>query len=747
MLAAYVGLTVVMTWPLAVKVGQVVPKDLGDPLFSIWALWWNARVLPFSEAWWQAPIFYPGRDAMTLADHRVGLGPLTTPVLWAGASPVAAYDVAFLASFVLSAAAAYALCRGTGTSRAAAFVGGLVFGFHPFRAAHLEHLELLSAYWLPLTLVCLHRWTRTRSRLALAVVAASLLGLALTSGYYYFYSAVLIAGWTVWFGLRGTTWRHRAELAVAFVAPLALLAPILWRYRDAHRALGLSRSITEIEQLSADVSSFWAPPGMLAWWPSGPPTMHPELALFPGLTAVGLVALALWRTTAGQPDLDGWRRFRLCCAALAGALALAGVVATVAGPFGLSLGPLRLSVSNLYKPFSVAAMLGLAAALTLPRVRAAWTTRSTFAFYVLATLGLWVLTLGPTARFLGERILYKAPYAWLMVLPGFSDEFRAPARFAMLAALTLAVAAALAADRFAAGLTRSQVLALWIAAAGGVAADGWLDRLPLPAPPESRPATAALAPEALVLELPLGAFEDLAAMYRSIGHGRGLVNGYSGYDPAHYTVLRGATAAGRFGAIPLIAGDRDLAVVVRASPEGQRLVAALQEQIANAESAAVGGDLVVTIPRARLDSVIEGVPAALPIVGLTASSGNPERARDGDPRTAWQTASPQAGGEQLVVDLGEVRQVGRIELSLGPMVFAYPRDLVVQVSTDGVAWTEAWHGDTTVVAMRAALASPAEVPMRLDVAATSARYVRLTQLGTALQPWAVAELVVRAPAP
>ena len=55
-----------------------------------------------------------------------------------------------------------------------------------------------------------------------------------------------------------------------------------------------------------------------------------------------------------------------------------------------------------------------------------------------------VFALGPTARLMGERVLYKAPYAWLMLLPGFADGFRAPARFAMLVALCLSVAAALA---------------------------------------------------------------------------------------------------------------------------------------------------------------------------------------------------------------------------------------------------------------------------------------------------------------
>src|SRR5204862_2965177 len=51
--------------------------------------------------------------------------------------------------------------------------------------------------------------------------------------------------------------------------------------------------------------------------------------------------------------------------------------------------------------------------------------------------------------------------------------------------------------------------------------------------PRSVPSSAA------VLELPLGNVgPDIAAVYRSIGHRHPVVNGYSGYEPPHYGVLK-----------------------------------------------------------------------------------------------------------------------------------------------------------------------------------------------------------------
>ena len=265
-LAVYVSVTLAMTWPLVLRLADGVPKDLGDPLFSTWAIWWNAQVLPFTDAWWHAPIFYPAGNAMALADHRVGLGVITTPLIWAGASPLVAYNVAFLGSFFLSAAAGYALALAVTGHRPAAFVGGLVFGFHPFRAAHLEHVELLSSYWLAVALLCLHRWVRTRSRWPLAGLALVLTLQALTSGYYFFYALLLIAGWIAWFALRQSSWSQLAELAAALAAPVLAIAPVLWRYRATHAELGLARSSTKSSKLSADIAGFAATPSFLLFW-------------------------------------------------------------------------------------------------------------------------------------------------------------------------------------------------------------------------------------------------------------------------------------------------------------------------------------------------------------------------------------------------------------------------------------------------------------------------------------------------
>src|ERR1700676_3594798 len=107
--AFYVGLNIAVTWPLALNLPVVLPHDLGDPGLNAWIIWWNAHVMPLTERWWDAPAFWPSHGALAFSETLLGLSPITAPIQWLGGGPIAAYNVAFLLTFPLSALAAHAL--------------------------------------------------------------------------------------------------------------------------------------------------------------------------------------------------------------------------------------------------------------------------------------------------------------------------------------------------------------------------------------------------------------------------------------------------------------------------------------------------------------------------------------------------------------------------------------------------------------------------------------------------------------
>jgi len=142
----YVALILVLTFPLVLHLGSTVFPDLGDPLLSESLLWWNARVLPLTERWWNGFAFAPATGMLAFSDHRLGLSLLASPLLWLGCSPTTAYNLVFLATFPLCALAANALAFTLTKRHDAALISGLAYGFNPYRMAHLAHLELLAAY-------------------------------------------------------------------------------------------------------------------------------------------------------------------------------------------------------------------------------------------------------------------------------------------------------------------------------------------------------------------------------------------------------------------------------------------------------------------------------------------------------------------------------------------------------------------------------------------------------------------------
>ena len=94
--AAYAALTVAFMWPVVAHLSSAWPHDAIDPALNAAILSWDAHALPMTHAWWDAPIFWPVRGALALSEHLLGISLLTTPLQWSGATPLTAYNVAFL---------------------------------------------------------------------------------------------------------------------------------------------------------------------------------------------------------------------------------------------------------------------------------------------------------------------------------------------------------------------------------------------------------------------------------------------------------------------------------------------------------------------------------------------------------------------------------------------------------------------------------------------------------------------------
>ncbi|HEX7282260.1 MAG TPA: discoidin domain-containing protein, partial [Vicinamibacterales bacterium] len=428
-------------------------------------------------------------------------------------------------------------------------------------------------------------------------------------------------------------------------------------------------------------------------------------------------------------------------AAIAG---FAALIPSFFGPVAFAVGPVRLSISDSFKPLTLAIVFLVILACTSSTVRGWARARSAFGFYVIATMAMFTLALGPTARLLGEPVFYKAPYSWLMVLPGFSDAFRAPARFALLAVLTLSIAAALAFQQMLKHARPAHRVVAAVCLAVGVMLESWSVPVRLFEPPPPLEIPHGVPREAAIMEWPPGVYEDAAAMYRTIKHGRHTVNGLSGYQPPHYGALSAALADGYVDAMVPLSSFGDIAVFfAKSDPETPTDVAAFA---AETDAVALGDTAthIVYLLRRRGEATPAGMPATTRRVSIESSiaSESVRYMTDGDYATAWGTPAAQSGSEWFIVDLQTPVTVRGAVLASGDRMTLFGREIAVDLSMDKTTWTEVWRGKFARPTVAAGVVRPAQLDVGVEFAPTEARYLRIRQLGRSREPWAVAEFAV-----
>ncbi len=539
-----------MTWPLAKGLTHDVPGDLGDPLFSAWVLAWDAT--HFGRGWLQANIFYPHPLTLAYSELLAPQALQILPVYAATGNPFLCYNLAFLSTFVLSGLGMFLFCRELTGSRIAGFVAGLAFAFAPYRVTSIPHFQVMSAQWLPFALFGMRRFFDTGSKPALAGATTAWIVQNLSCGYYLFFFSPAIALYVLWEVTRRHLWRDAGvlrRLALSWTVMFLATAPFLLVYYQLRRLGFEARFLAEAQRYSADVYSYFtADPDLRLWgliaraWPK------PEALLFPGLTIVLLAMVGATRpATRGQ---RAWIAVTLAISVPV-ALLLLGVPIRLPG----------LKITSLWRAlivFSGAIAVGLWLWPEQRRAVRRWLA-SPAGFFALLTAFAIVMSFGPSIHARGRVVAAPSLYAlFYYVVPGF-DGLRVPARFAMLAACSLAALVAIAIGAIERANRRR---ARWLACAAGVLILAESFAVPIPInqniPSYTQPGLAALPesidigaglpdvyrfvaqlpPDAAILELPVGepAF-DIRYMFYSTRHWRPLVNGYSGGAPKDYEVL------------------------------------------------------------------------------------------------------------------------------------------------------------------------------------------------------------------
>ena len=561
---AYTVIAIVMTWPLALGLARDVAWDLGDSILNMWILAWDCEQLRgiffghYSHLahFFDANIFHPAPLTLAYSEHLLPQALQILPIYALTKNPILCYNLLFLSTFILSGLGMFLFVRELTGSAAAAFVGGLLFAFAPYRVPQSSHLQVLSSQWMPFALYGFRRWVAGGRTRALVGATTSVVLQGLSCGYYLLYFSPFAAAYVVWELWRAQSIPSRPWLALSIAALAAVIvtAPFVLPYLIVSRDLQLARSLSETIRLSADVYSYATASVAQRFWGSRLSNVFAkrEGELFPGAVPVLLALIGIVFGAARPPKQEPRRWIGELFYALAWAhfIAAAAVIIFRRLTLDLWLFDLRLGDATqlLFRgAISYAVALWLSPAR---RGRAAAFMRSR-GFFAAALLAAMWLSLGPSPQVLGRPLDLASPYRILWnYVPGF-EGLRVPARFAMIVVLMLSVlasfgAAAIARVRY--GVVALGVLAaafLFEAGASPFVVNGMspIRGLTMPAARLERPARApdvykavsGLPTEAVIADLPLGQPDyDLRAMYYSIDRWRPVVNGYSGFFPPHY---------------------------------------------------------------------------------------------------------------------------------------------------------------------------------------------------------------------
>jgi hypothetical protein len=228
-LLAYVLLAVMMTWPVAARLGTHLAGGRDDLRAHQWIFWWVKKSITEGYNPFYTRLLY----------HPLGVSLVYNSIAWLSIAawlPLqamlgnnTAYNLVFLIAFALNGFTMYLLVRKLTCALPAAFIGGLVYGFWPYTMSHYDHPSMMTVFWVPLALLYLQRILERREKRDALLAALFLALTGLTRWHLLIMGGVTISLYLLcsWLGER--SYRTRRTLGLLVLAGLvagALMAPL-----------------------------------------------------------------------------------------------------------------------------------------------------------------------------------------------------------------------------------------------------------------------------------------------------------------------------------------------------------------------------------------------------------------------------------------------------------------------------------------------------------------------------------------
>ncbi len=151
-LSFFILLSIVITWPLIFNFSSLTSAGKEEFLISFLTNWNAHALLNFPTKIFQAPFFYPVKNALAFSDPLITNALIALPLIKLFNNPFLSFNLNLFLSFVLSGFFTFLLVNKITKKFWPSITAGILFSFSIGRLDSLEHLQVLSSYWIPLGL-------------------------------------------------------------------------------------------------------------------------------------------------------------------------------------------------------------------------------------------------------------------------------------------------------------------------------------------------------------------------------------------------------------------------------------------------------------------------------------------------------------------------------------------------------------------------------------------------------------------
>ncbi len=495
----YAAITLIITYPLILNIETNLIS--GDPSLNTWILAWDVHsILTDPMHLFDANAFYPFVDnSLAFSEHLLANIFIALPIIVATDNPVLSYNVIFILSFILSGFGMFLLTDHYLNDKYSAFLAGIIFAFCTYRFAHLGHLQLLTAQWMPLSVLYLDKFLHKTTYTNLFLLILFFVLQVLSSWYYAFYITIALGLYFVYLSIFDQSIRNKIlhdsdfhlKSVIFIVLCMIIILPFTLPYIQLQYEYGFTRSIVELDVNSADVMDYFL--------------TSPHNVLYGKLS---------------QPYQENrnWGEHSL----------FPGFLVVVLSLTGLS----RLSKRSSSGPSSIKFYTG-------GRIQN---------FYVILALCAFVLSLGPKLHFFGKIIDLHLPYYYFYkYLPGF-DSMRVPSRINIVVMLSLSVLAGYGLHKLLNDKSSTLKIFITLLFTIVIIFESYVPFVVAVTPvgddiPDVYKWLSNESGDFAIVELPTGninansLYYDTIYMYYSTYHWKKIVNGYSGFFPPKYFML------------------------------------------------------------------------------------------------------------------------------------------------------------------------------------------------------------------